>query len=980
MHLITVKINSLFMRLTFVISAFCLLVFSGCDNNQADKIENSIYKIVVPDDFKSSSTIFVSYKPGKIERNLKPALRIVYSKEDPQITSASVDGYQGIIGWRRESKQIEKNIFNLEGLDIVATDYKMDGDKFIFDYETTQFGNVTMQIHLKKDSPAPRITFNLKVSKTGWYSIGFTGLTSENHENLDFLYQPLTWSWKRFPSETCITEEAFCTTAAAFINTQGFTEGIAPAHDMIPYRYAFSTHWNEAGNQENKFWGSFPEKKGNSLFGLSIRNQKGNAQPMIFAPLLGGEGSYMSEGDEYSFSSNYILVSGDWIEGSNYILGNLFNYKNERKNATYSLNQSLENMISFAMNDRFSGWEEEYKAFNYRFDAPGTVKMVSALHPLSLSVLTGDIDIYKRRALPLIEYVMSREKFLFAIDTAQKIQNPSFRLKGPAAEIGELAGLYQFTNNQNPVFREEALRIFGKPRMLNLETVSVGNTWKDYLELYRITSNPEMLKKAEEGAMEYIYDYVEKYPTDFTSNSGLIDRQAAFQTDFSTNIFDLYELFEITQNRHYLDAAYIGARHLLLWTRSNPVVPDSFITVNQGGKVDGIFPGRREGVVNHNFVSRDVVTTVSENKIEAWRTSLNGLFPEQHGTYAFGPIMLSHHAAWFLRLATLKNDKILADAAYNSIIGRYGNFPGYYFTSLHTDVYQKADYPLRDYYDIKYNAIFYNHVWPHIALLTDFLFSDAFYRSEGEIDFQSVYAPGYAFLTSKVYGGMPGKIFDEDGIRPWLPSNAIKSCSNVFNHFFGIGNNALYLVLINTSKSMEKIDILLNQDVISYKSGKTYKASVLDNKGKIVSSTEMLNGKINANLAPNTLQVIRIEDIKIEIMNSHEFSESSLSETNNGYFRMESMHQSIGNVTGMSIRSIDGSSDLYIYSDVMPYIIKKARLLYRKSGSEKWVEIEDSSYPFEFSIHIGNQKANHEFIWKSESKDGRWYQSEVMKF
>jgi hypothetical protein len=700
----------------------------------------------------------------------------------------------------------------------------------------------------------------------------------------------------------------------------------------------------------------------------------------LFAPLLGGEGSFMSEGEEFSFSCNYLLVSGDWIDGSTYLLGKLFNYQNERKNATYSLNQTLENMIGFAMNDRYSGWEEEYKAFNYRFDAPGTVKMVSALHPLSLSELTGDIDIYKRRALPLIEYIMSREKFLFAIDTSQKIQNPSFKLKGPAAEIGELAGLYQFTHKQNPVFREEALRIFGKPRMLNLETVSVGNTWKDYLELYRITSNPEMLQKAEEGASEYIYDYIEHYPTDFTSNSGLIDRQAAFQTDFSTNIFDLYELFEITQNRHYLEAAYIGARHLLLWTRSNPVVPDSVITVNQNGNVEGIFPGRREGVVNHNFVSRDVITNVLENKIEAWRTSLNGLFPEQHGTYAFGPIMLAHHAAWFLRIAALKNDKILADAAYNAIIGRYGNFPGYYFTSMHTDVYQKADYPLRNYYDIKYNAIFYNHVWPHIALLTDFLISDAFYRSGGKIDFQSVYAPGYAFLTSKVYGGMAGNIFNENGIMPWLPLNSLNSCKNIFNHFFAIGNNALYLIILNTSNNTEKIDILLNQDVIPFVCGKTYKISILDNNGNKIGSAEMVQGRINTILTPYSLQVIKIENIKIEPMNNQESIQSTLSDTHNGYIRMESLRKSIGNVTGMSIRSIDGSTDLYIYSDVMPYMTKRARLLYRKSGDAKWEEMEDNSYPFEFSIHIGNQKVNHEFIWMSESNDGRWDQSEVMKF
>lgn len=967
------------MRCLFFMSIFSFLIFFIGHYCHAVNIENSRYRIVISDDFTSSSSIVVTYKPGQVTRIIKPSLRIAYSKEDPQLTSASVDGYQGVIGWKQQFNYIEKNIFNLNGVDVISDDFQKDADKLVFNFKPTQYGNVIMEVELKKDSHAPRITFNFKVLKPGWYSFGFTGLTPECNENIDFLYQPLTWSWKRFPSEFCITEEAFCTTAATFINTAGFTEGIAPAHDMIPYRYALSTHWNDSGNPENDFWSPFPETKGNSLFGLSLRNQHGDAQPMLFAPLLGGEGSYMTEGEEYSFSCNYLLVSGDWIEGSNYILSKLFYYKNERKNAAYSLNQTLENMIDFAMNDRFSGWEEEYKAFNYHFDAPGTVKMVSALHPLSLSVLTGDTDIYKKRALPLIEYVMSREKFLFAIDTAQKMQNPSFRLKGPAAEIGELAGLYLFTHKQNPVFRQEALRIFGTPRMLNLETVSAGNSWKDYLALYRITGNPEILLKVEQGATEYIADYIEQFPSDFTSNSGLIDRQAAFQTDFSTNIFDLYELYELTKNTHYLDAAYIGARHLLLWKRSNPVVPDSLITVNKGGRVEGIFPGRREGVVDHNFVKRDVASYVSENKLEAWRTSLNGLYPEQHGTYAFGPVMLAHHAAWFLRIALLKNDKILADAAYNAIIGRYGNFPGYYFTSFHTDIYQKADYPLHEYYDIKYNAIFYNHVWPHIALLTDFLISDAFYRSGGKIDFPSVYAPGYAFLASKVYGGEPGKIFDETHITPWLPSNALTSSGNAFNHIFGIGDNALYLILINTSPQTEILDIVLNKDVIPFKEDISYTIAVLDNDGNNIGSAELINGKINAILPPYALQVLRLENLKINPVQIFITPDSALAESDSGYFRFNSPHGSIGNVTGMAIRSIDGSRDIFIYSDVMPDTSKKVRLLYRKSGLAEWEEMEDDSYPFEFSIHLGLQNEIYEFIWMSQSFDGNWYQSEIIQ-
>ena len=48
-----------------------------------------------------------------------------------------------------------------------------------------------------------------------------------------------------------------------------------------------------------------------------------------------------------------------------------------------SLNETLENTAAYAMNDTYSGWVEELKGFDYTTDVAGTVKVVSALHPLS---------------------------------------------------------------------------------------------------------------------------------------------------------------------------------------------------------------------------------------------------------------------------------------------------------------------------------------------------------------------------------------------------------------------------------------------------------------------------------------------------------------------------------------------------------------------------------------------------------------------
>ena len=156
-----------------------------------------------------------------------------------------------------------------------------------------------------------------------------------------------------------------------------------------------------------------------------------------------------------------------------------------------------------------------------------------------------------RRALPLIEYEMSHKKFLFAIDTLQHMQFPSHEIDGPACEVGELSGLYLLTGKNTPAFLKESNRIFGKARQLNLQTVSSGASWQNYIAKYRISGNIVDLEQAEKGANAYIDKMLQKYSDHFVSSLDPTDTEPFFQIEFSTNIYDLFELYEITNNQKY---------------------------------------------------------------------------------------------------------------------------------------------------------------------------------------------------------------------------------------------------------------------------------------------------------------------------------------------------------------------------------------------------------------------------------------------
>ena len=232
-----------------------------------------------------------------------------------------------------------------------------------------------------------------------------------------------------------------------------------------------------------------------------------------------------------------MVHAGSAFEAYKHLARSLYGFRDYRENATSSLNETLENMVAFAMDDEYSGWIADLRAFDYNTDVKGTVKVVSALHPLSLALLTDNPEIFRRRALPMIEYLMSRERFLFAKDPEQKGQNASHFMKGPAAPISQLAGLFAFSGGRSEVFKHHAEALLEKPRALNLDVMSKAASWQSLLAMYRMTGEAKYLERAKAGADQYLAERVAAPQADFrkiTPGEGF-----EFWVDYTPNWFDL---------------------------------------------------------------------------------------------------------------------------------------------------------------------------------------------------------------------------------------------------------------------------------------------------------------------------------------------------------------------------------------------------------------------------------------------------------
>jgi len=909
-----------------------LLALAGGLHAQPFVLQNLAYRLEVGRDHIAVARV----DTPSLVRKISPELTLQFSTTDPRYSDASAEGGTRVAAWNPTGKDaVIRNFWQLGAIETLkATGLKAATTRSVeLLFDPVSAGQLELSVRLEDGSGPPAFGWRFTAAKAGWVSVGFTGLKPRDPAQLDFLYQPLVWSWKRFPSAAFLTPENYATTAAVWANGDGFSEGVAPDASEIPYRFATFA---------------------NARFGLALRDPSGQARPVVFAPLLGGAESQLAEGETRTFAVRYFLQPGDWYAGLTHFYRAIAGYRNERQNATCSLNETFERMVDYAMDDVYSGWVAELKGSDYRFDVPGTVKNVAASHALSVALTTGNSEIYHRRALPMTEYLLSREKYLYAVNDQIKTQSPSHFLRGPAVEIGELAALHELTGGNVSVFAREAGRLFGKPRKLNLNTATGGASWQDYLAYYRITHQPEHLRKARELADTYVAGTVSKFPVDFQSSAGLRDAQAAFMTDFTPALYDLLELHEETGEPRYRDAGLVSARQMLLWLRSNPMAPATNIVVNSGGRVPGVFPGRRHEADSYEFKPYDTSTVIPGQSVEAWRTSLVGLPPEQPGTYRYGPVMLAHHAAWFLRLSHLGRDDLLGEAASNAIVGRYANFPGYYFTSLATTVYQQADYPLRPYFDVKYNAIFYNHIWPHIALLQDFLVSEAYAKSQGRVSFPSAYAPGYAYLTSKVYGHRAGEVFGDQGVRLWLPRRALRSSEVALNHLFGVGPDATYLVLSNTRPTAVTTDLTLDADVLHLDASKVYTVTLQRTDGKTEIS-ELRDGKLRVHVTASGLVVAKIHGLKnlmaLPTLPAQSAEPARLDSPD--YFRQSSDGAT---VTGMILR-FGSRTDAFIYTNQTEKQIRKAVLRYRLGDSPE-VEIADTRYPYEFSVPLSDDSVS----------------------
>lgn len=835
--------------------------------------------------------------------------------------SMAGDGFDDRI-LRAKSEWRTADIFNAgESTALRANGFRQVKDTVFFSFPANTGFSLSAYV-LTAAKPYPVLHFTFKAAKAGYYSIGYTGAPVTSPAQAAAIWQPLIWQEKRIPEAAYLTPAFMAPLPTTMVNDGKTTIGVLASPEHLPFQ-------------------PLPMLP-NSRFGIVLLNERKELQPQVYAPIPGGSGSKMNSGDVFSFSMQLVAEPQNITHTYQHIAEKIFGFRDYRRNDIASLNTVLDNMTAYAMTD-YAWFVDSLKGFAYSTDVPGAVKNVSSLNPLELALVRDDSVMFEKRAYPLMEFMLSREKFLFSLDSLQKIQSPSRRLKGPVAPVSELAALYNVFGKTNRFYLQMMEQAYRTDRVRNLDVKEEGGSWINAMHLYKATGKPEYLEAARTKAAEYLRQRVQQPQTAFNDPFA---GSFFFWPAFTNRWIELSQLYEITGDTAYLNAAVEGARNYTMFTWMSPAIPDSQVTVNKGGKAPMYWYLRSKGHAQMYY---------PEEKAPAWRLSETGLTPESSGTSTgHRGIFMANFAPWMLRIGYYAKDTFLMNVAKAAIIGRYRNFPGYHINTERTTAYEKEDFPLHAHKAQSVNSFHYNHILPMASMLIDYLVTDAFVRSKGQIDFPAEYMEGYAYLQNKMYGSRAGSFYNVKDVQLWMPARLLSTGSRELNYIAARKGNRLLLAFTNQSAAPVTSSVMLNPALV-----KTSAASRITSLSGTKAGA-LKNGTFSCSVPANGIAVFVVEDAVPAVA----FQQKILAKTRdkgNDYSEMPT-----GNAKALLFKLGAYGRRLFVYLEDDDNKWRSARLHYTDAAGREQ-QVNDAAYPFEFTVPV--QQAHSIQCWLTLTKE-----------
>ncbi|MBQ2967934.1 MAG: hypothetical protein IJE10_07450 [Clostridia bacterium] len=748
---------------------------------------------------------------------------------------------------------------------------------------------------LDENDLEPKVTVTATAKKDGELSFGFFNDVREiDKQKVGYVLNPFRWQEKRMPepgvtiTETNSTTDHTQMTYKMNESGQEITVGVAVDQSSIdltvpvegsPYEagrwphdatgYTFESTWKEDLLEDGTYKQiTLDYTDENADFVMNITGKGGGVLPAVFAPKMSSIDSAFKTGDTYTFSYRPLsVVSAEgenqgWYDAYSHVAKDLRGVYDYRDNYYSSMTDAAFNILNLLKDDEASGWDSDMLA-HYNIEDSAWATNANGLVYLQGYMLTEDEDLLMRRTLPSMAYMLTRGSHMhngFSIENQS--EGPiNKELSYTQATMGNATfeGAYLLSRGQMPIYREIA-----KSRFMNTEVESAGLNLKNTTDYfwYEHANNssdyPLSVKNADE--------YLEKRA--FLSSESGPDVEAFLSTGYSPQFQAQLDAYAFMGDEKYLKGAVEGARRFLPTLRITDM-PESKEEMRVEKTEQLVAQDKRDRTSAWSMGDRryrrgacmePTGTNVFENGADyteynvvgyeegylnvrnvkdaypAWVTARTGLGLERFSTCREGRnIFLSTWAGDVLRLGYLSDDTLMMDLARASLVGRFANYPGYYYSN-YTMLPGIENYPTEAFDS---TSLYFHHIPVFLSAIHDYLFSNAYVKSDGKVDFPTTRAQGYAWFNNRIYGHAPGVIYDENQMWPWLKEGTIEVSSKQIDWIAGRSEGRAAFVLTNAGDSDETVTVTFNTDLgikegasatVYDKAGNTTEAIVAENK------------------------------------------------------------------------------------------------------------------------------------------------------
>ena len=845
----------------------------------------------------------------------------------------------------------------------VPTDYTVEGDKIVLT-SANEAGTLTATWSLDEET-YPLVSIDFTPATDGYYTVAAWEGGEFIRDEFEYALAPFRIQFKRVPEAPELFNEQYLFTpmgtytlyANNKYNALPVTKGVVFEPSWIPQRWVY---------------------KDNCVLGISMHSADGMYRGTAFAPVMGTEQSKMTAGTPFNMQVRIVSDVASWSDNYHNTVTNLFDVNDYRKNYVNSLNDTIFNTRNLMLDDKYGGWDSEDMA-HYNMEGMNVTSVANSMIAMQDYLLSEDDAMLEKRAIPTLANALTRGYIHF--NRIGVSGGASYWTEGGGKTtpdpIGEpvsgfnanvIGGMYDMTRGTLPFLHDYALEK-GQKAVTN----SYGSIapFVNDLSMYKYTGDKTYLDKAIAGADAYLEKTV------YAESNTLPGWTSFIYISYYPNLASLMDIYEVTKDQKYLDAAEYVAEWMAtgLWVpgvdgekKTAPVMandlPEMKKRFHYGSETSASmwWAGPKQMRIGRETLTdidhNNEIITERTREVEGWIPSRVGLGVEQASTFgASSNIVMQSFVGDFMRLSAYTGNEFLATAARNAIIGRYRSYDGYYRNAFIT-YQQESNYPVDG---PDYTGIYWHHIPPFLAMLEDFIINQTFAWSGRNISFPSLRQQGYAYFNSNQYGHEAGKFYDEDNMWAWLAEDTVHPDSIQVDWMAARKDGVAGIAFMNEDEVATTTTITLGE---KFGADKNYTgtATLYDKTGKI-GTVDVKDGKFTLTIPAKSLQAVKlnIASVKAPAFASIAYDPAEKTEIGGTI----SNHKT---GKGYTLQMSGDNYFAYVYTTYKPSQAKSATLTYTVNGKEK--TLTDNVYPYEFIVRVDDVNAEFNYKLKVQKTDG----------